>query len=43
MFSGVPTVAQWVKNLDTVAQVAAEAQVQSLVLSSKLKDPALLQ
>ena len=34
--SGVPIVAQWVKNL-------TEAQVPSLALSSPLKDPASLQ
>ena len=35
---GVPTVAQWVKNLTTVAQVAAEVQVQSPAQGNGLKD-----
>ena len=35
---GVPAVVQWVKNLMTVAQVSAEAQIQSLVCHSGLKD-----
>ena len=34
---------QWVKNLTEVAQVAVEAQIQSLVQYSGLKDPALPQ
>ena len=37
--SGVPAVVQWVKNLTAVAQIAAEAQVQSPVWCSRLKDP----
>ena len=35
--------AQWVKILTTVAQVAAEVQVGSLALCSELKDLTLLQ
>ena len=35
--------AQWVKNLIAVAQVAAEVQVRSLAQHSELKDLALLQ
>ena len=35
--------AQWVKNLTAMAQVAVEAQVQVLALHSGLKDPALPQ
>ena len=34
--------AQWVKNLTAVAQVAADARVQSLAGYSRLKDPAEL-
>ena len=37
---GVPAVAQWVKDLTEVAQVAAEAQVQSRAQRSGLKEPA---
>ena len=37
---GVPTVAQWIKNLTAAAQVAVEAQVQSPAQHSGLKDPA---
>ena len=37
---GAPTVVQWVKNLTTVVQVAAEVWVQSLAWCSGLKDPA---
>ena len=40
-FMGVPTIAQWVKNLTAVAQVTAEVQVQSLVWHSGLKDVVL--
>ena len=43
MSTGVPAVAQWVKNLTTVARVTAEAQVQSLAQHSGLRDLALLQ
>ena len=43
MAKGVPTVAQWVKNLAEEAQVAAEVWVQSLTCHSGLKDPVLLQ
>ena len=39
---GVPTMAQWVKNLTAAAQVTAEVWVCSLAQSSGLKDPALL-
>ena len=42
-FPEVPTAAQWVKDPTAVAQVAAEAWVQSLVQSSGLKDPTLPQ
>ena len=38
---GVPAMAQWVKNPTAVAQVTAEAQVQSPAPHSGLKDPAL--
>ena len=34
---------QWVKNLIAVAQVAMEAQVQSLAPHCGLKDPTLMQ
>ena len=37
---GGPTVAQWIKNLTAVAQVTAEAQVQSPAWHSEFKDPA---
>ena len=40
---GVTAVAQWVKNLSTTAQVAAEAWVQSLAWRSGLKDLVLSQ
>ena len=40
---GVPTAVQWVKSLTAVAQVAVEAQVQSLAWRSGLKDPAFPQ
>ena len=40
--SGVPTVAQQVKNLTAAAQVTAEAWVQSLAWLSGVKDAALL-
>ena len=40
---GGPTVAQWIKNLTAVAQVTAEAQVQSPAWHSEFKDPALPQ
>ena len=36
--SRVPGVAQWVKNLTTVAQVTAEGWIQSLDWCSGLKD-----
>ena len=36
-------VVQWVRNLTAVAQVAGEAQVQSLAWCSGLKHPVLLQ
>ena len=39
---GLPAVAQWVKNLTAVAQVSAEAQVQSPGPCSGLKDPVWL-
>ena len=39
---GVPTVAQWVKNLTAVAWVTVEVQVQSSWCSG-LEDPALQQ
>ena len=35
--------AQWVKNQNAAAQVAGEAQDQSLAMCSGLKDPVLLQ
>ena len=38
----VPAVAQWVKNLAAVAQVAVAAQVRSLAQHSGLKDICLL-
>ena len=37
--SGVPAVAQWVKNPTAAVQVPAEAQVQSPAWCSGLKDP----
>ena len=40
---GVPTVAQWAKNLTAAARVAAQLWVPSLDQCSGLKDPALLQ
>ena len=40
---GVPTVAQWVKNLTAVAWVTAEVWVPSLAWHSGLTDLALLQ
>ena len=40
---GVPTVAQWVKNLIAVAGVAAEVLVWSPARHSGLKEPAWLQ
>ena len=40
---GVSTVAQWVRNPTAVAQVTAEARVQSLAWCSGLKDGALPQ
>ena len=43
MFSGVPTVAQWVKNLSAVARVSVEVQVPSPAQYSGLKDLAFLQ
>ena len=36
--TGIPTVAQWVKNPTTVAQVAAEVRVQFPAQNSGLKD-----
>ena len=42
-FSGVPAVAQWVKNGTAAAQVTAEEQVQSLPRHNELKDLVLLQ
>ena len=42
-FLRVPTMAQWVKNLMAAAEVAMEAQVQSSVWGSRLKDLALVQ
>ena len=39
---GVSAVAQWVKNLIAVAQVAVKVQVRSLAQCSGLKDPVLL-
>ena len=41
--SGVPAVAQWVRNLTKVAQVAVETQVRSSSWYSGLKDPELPQ
>ena len=41
--SGVPTMAQWVKNLTAVAWVTVEVQVQSPAHCSGLKDLALPQ
>ena len=43
VFSGVPTVAQWVKNLSAVARVSVEVQVPSPAQYSGLKDLAFLQ
>ena len=43
MFTGVPAVAQWVKDPTAVAQIAAEAKVQSPAQCSGLKDLALSQ
>ena len=40
--SGVPAVAQWVKNPTTVAWVTVEAWVQSPTWPVHLKDPVLL-
>ena len=40
---GIPTVAQWVKNLTVATQAAAVARVQPSAWHSGLKDPALLQ
>ena len=41
-FGGVPAVAQWVKNVTAVAQVAVEMSVASLAWLSGLKDLALM-
>ena len=43
MDSGVPAMAQWVKNLTVEAQVAVEVQVQFPAWHSGLKDLALPQ
>ena len=37
--TGVPAVAQWVRNQTAAAQTAAQAWVQFLVQHSGLKDP----
>ena len=37
-WTGVPTMAQWVKNLTAVAQVTTEVQVQSLAQCSEWKN-----
>ena len=43
VFSGVPTLVQWVKNPTAVARVSEEAQVPSPAQHSGLKDPVLPQ
>ena len=43
LISAVPAMAQWVKDLTAVAQMAAEVQVRSLAWCSGLKVLALLQ
>ena len=40
IFVGLPTVAQWVKNLTVAAQVTVEVRVQTPAWHSGLKDPA---